>query len=145
MTSISDETHQRITDLCAQGDAAAGDGDFEQALKHFKAALALIPEPTRDHQQNTWVRAAIGDMYFQLERFEDCREHFREAVHSPGGLGNPFIHLRLGQSALELGDETRAADELARAFMGGGEELFEGDDAKYLEFIQSRLNPPQDA
>ena len=89
------------------------------------------------------MRAAIGDMYFQLERFEDCREHFREAVHSPGGLGNPFIHLRLGQSALELGDEARAADELARAFMGGGEELFEGDDAKYLEFIQSRLQPPR--
>ncbi|MBN8229968.1 hypothetical protein JYK02_20860 [Corallococcus macrosporus] len=145
MPSISDETHQRITDLCAEGDAAASEEDFEQALKHFKAALALIPDPTRDHPQNTWVRAAIGDMYFQLERFEDCFKHFVEAVHSPDGLGNPFIHLRLGQSALELGDEARAADELARAFMGGGEELFEGEDAKYLEFIQSRLLPPEDA
>ncbi|RKH57051.1 tetratricopeptide repeat protein [Corallococcus aberystwythensis] len=144
MTSISDETHQRITNLCAEGDTAAGEDDFEQALKHFQAALALIPEPTRDHQQNTWVRAAIGDMYFQLERFEDCREHFVEAVYSPGGLGNPFIHLRLGQCALELGDEARAADELTRAYMGGGEEIFESEDAKYLEFIQPRLLPPQE-
>jgi tetratricopeptide (TPR) repeat protein len=143
MTEISDQVHQRITDLCEEGDAAAGEGDLERALKQFKAALALIPQPTHLHPQNTWVRAAIGDMYFQLERFEDCREHFREAVRSPDGLGNPFIHLRLGQSALELGDEARAADELARAYMGAGEEIFDNDDRKYLEFIQARLRPSE--
>jgi hypothetical protein len=55
-------------------------------------------------------------------------------------FGNPFIHLRLGQAQLELGNEERAADELMRAFMGGGHEIFESDDQKYLDFLRTRAD-----
>ena len=48
----------------------------------------------------------------------------KDAMHCPGTIGNPWVHLLLGRCPLELDDE-RAADELARAYMGGGRALFD--------------------
>lgn len=59
-------------------------------------------------------------------------------MHCPGAIGNPFIHLRLGQAQLELGNTDRAADELMRAYMGGGLEIFAMEDERYLDFLASR-------
>jgi hypothetical protein len=56
-------------------------------------------------------------------------------------IGNPFLHLRLGQCQFELGNFDRAADELTRAHVGAGAEIFEGAD-KYFTFLKTRLNPP---
>jgi hypothetical protein len=63
-------------------------------------------------------------------------------MHGPDALGNPFLHLRLGQCRFELGDLDRAADELARAYMADGEDVFDGEDPKYLAFLKTRLQPP---
>jgi hypothetical protein len=41
---------------------------------------------------------------------------------------------------LELGDHDRAADELMRAYMGGGPDIFDEDDPKYLAFLRTRAD-----
>ncbi|MBZ4421217.1 tol-pal system YbgF family protein [Myxococcus sp. RHSTA-1-4] len=145
VSELSDEQHEKISQLCAQGDDLAEAEKYEAALQKYRQALALIPAPVHQYAAATWVFTAIGDMYFHLGDFAEARKAMRDAVRSPDGLGNPFVHLRLGQSEFELGDKKRAADELARAYMGGGEEVFEGDDEKYLQFIKSQLLPEQDA
>ena len=89
-----------------------------------------------------WLVSSIGNCLFQRGQYDRARDAFSNAVTCPGGLGNPFIHLRLGQTQLELGAETRAADELARAFMGGGAEVFEREDPKYLAFLKTKLQAP---
>ncbi|AEI67422.1 hypothetical protein MYMAC_003828 [Corallococcus macrosporus DSM 14697] len=135
----------RVEALCEQGNALADLEDHAGALGRFEQALALLPEPQDSHPSTLWVCVAIGDMLFLLERYPEAREFLRRAVALPDGLGNPFIHLRLGQCAFELGDKRRAGDELARAFMGAGDEIFDGEDAKYLQFVRSILLPAQDA
>jgi len=145
VSELTDQQHEKISELCAQGDELAEEEKYEAALKKYRQALTLIPEPVHQHAAATWVVTAIGDMYFHLGDFTQARKAMREAVQCPDGLGNPFVHLRLGQSEFELGDMKRAKDELARAYMGGGEEVFEGDDEKYLQFIKSQLLPEQDA
>jgi len=62
-------------------------------------------------------------------------------MRCPDAIGNPFLHLRLGQCQFELGELDRAADELARAYMGAGAKIFEGGD-KYFSFLKTRLEPP---
>jgi hypothetical protein len=64
------------------------------------------------------------------------------AMHCPNAIGNPFLHLRLGQCRFELGDTDRAADELARALLIESPKLFEGEDPKYLQFVKGRLKEP---
>jgi hypothetical protein len=85
-----------------------------------------------------------GDRRRQLfgRRLVAGRESLSLAMHCPDAIGNPFLHLRLGQCQYELGNLDQAADELARAYMGGGEEIFEEDEREYFTFLKTRLKPP---
>lgn len=55
------------------------------------------------------------------------------------GGGNPYIHLRLGQLYFEEGSFDESADELTRAYMGGGLGILLEDDPKYLEFLETKI------
>jgi tetratricopeptide (TPR) repeat protein len=128
--------------LSPRGDLLAKRLQFEKAIGAYQEAWKLLPEPAEDWSAATWILAAIGDAQFEAEKFEEALQTFAHAMRCPEAIGNPFLHLRLGQISFELGDRDRAADELARAYMGGGEELFASDDPSYLEFLKTRLRPP---
>jgi hypothetical protein len=88
-----------------------------------------------------WILAAIGDVNFLTGDFAAGRDNLSLAMHCPGGIGNPFLHLRLGQCQFELGNLDRSKDELSRAYMGGGKEVFKGAE-KYFNFLKTQLQPP---
>ena len=136
---LSDELHARITALCDKGNELTEEGDFEKAIDPFRSALELIPKPIENWEAATYVLAALGDCYFMLEDFETAHYFFARAMYCPGAIGTPFMHLRLGEIQYELGNQDRAKDELARAYMGGGREIFEGEDPKYFQFIRQFL------
>jgi hypothetical protein len=50
------------------------------------------------------------------------------------------IHVQI--TNLSVGNVERAADELARAYMGGGKEMFSEDHPKYFAFLKTVLKPP---
>ncbi len=140
--SLGDSIHQQIEDLCSLGDSQVEQGNLKIALKSYHDALHLLPEPVEDWEAATWIYTAIGDLYFQARQFSDAIEALKAAVRCPGGLGNPFIHLRLGESHYELGHEDLAADELTRAYMGAGRDIFAAEDPKYIDFLATRIKPP---
>ena len=65
---------------------------------------------------------------------------FLRAVQCVDGSGNPYIHLRVRQTQLELGNHEGAKENLARAYMAGGPELSGREDAKYLEFLRQHMD-----
>ncbi len=142
MQQLSDLTHQEITAHCEAGDALMDDDDLEGAIECYEDALALVPEPKTDWEAATWIFTAIGDCAFQLGNFLTAKDALQQAIVCPDGLGNSFIHLRLGQAQFELGNMEKSADELARAYMGAGTEIFDDEDPKYWAFVQTRLHPP---
>lgn len=139
---IPDHVDAEIKELCAEGDVFVEMREFTDAFKNYMAALELVPEPKESYQATTWILAALGDLYFLTKNFAQAAQALGDAMHCPGAIGNPFLHLRLGQVHLELGNETRAADELCRAYMGAGKEIFERDDAKYFTFLKTKIAPP---
>jgi len=139
---ISEHAYVQIRELCAEGDVLVEMEEFADAFKNYMAALELVPEPRESHEATTWILAALGDLYFLTGSYGQAAQAFADAMHCPGAIGNPFLHLRLGQVHFELGDEARAADELARAYMGAGRQIFEEDDAKYFDFLKTRIEPP---
>jgi tetratricopeptide (TPR) repeat protein len=141
---LDDATHARITSLSERGNALAESGDLDGALQAYRQALAIVPAPVHEWEAATWILAALGDVLFQQGKYSEARDSLKEAIRCPGAIGNPFVHLRLGQAHYELGEHERAKDELARAYMGGGDELFEGEDRKYKVFIQEILRPRED-
>src|SRR5688572_10726504 len=131
MNELDDELHERIKQLCAHGDAAAERSEFGMAIKQYEAAWDLLPEPRTQWDAATWILAAIGDAHYCSGEFEQGRDALLTAMHCPNAVGNPFLHLRLGQCQFELGFKIIAGDELTRAYMGGGSDIFRDADPKY--------------
>jgi hypothetical protein len=144
MAELADEVHAAIKVLCAKGDELADQDDLVAALDQYWRAWDLLPEPRTNWNAATWILAAIGEANFFGEDYIAGRDNLSLAMHCPSAIGNPFLHLRLGQCEFELGNLDRAADELARAYMGDGAEIFEEEDDKYFEFLKTRLLPPPD-
>lgn len=142
MSVLTDDLHQRITKLCQEGDDCVNSDDYQAGLKKYHLAWSLLPEPKEDWEAATWVLSAIGDAHVFSTDFKSAVSAFTNALRCPDGLGNAFVHLRLGECYFELGDSRKAYDEFTRAYMGGGEEIFEDEDPKYLECVKSVLKPP---
>jgi tetratricopeptide (TPR) repeat protein len=133
-------THERIKVLCAKGDQLAEARKFEDAIAQYNEAWALVPDPKNDWNASTWILAAIADAAFLGEYKTSALEALQYAMTCPGAIGNPFLHLRYGQVLFDRGETDHAADELMRAYMGAGEEIFATEDARYLDFLKTRAN-----
>ncbi len=148
METLDDALYDQITALCKQGDDLFETGRLDEALERYNQAWALLPDPKHQWEAATWILTAIGDANYTKGDYQMARNALTGAMHCPDAIGNPFIHLRLGECQFELGDLDRAADELMRAYMGAGPEIFEGDDPKYLRFLSTRAKdievPPGD-
>ena len=130
---------EQIDRLCQLGQKDEDEKKFDRAIDKYLEALDLIPEPITDWDALTWILTAIGDIYFLLKDYPKSRQFLQDAMHCPNAIGNPFIHLRLGQVQYELEDFERAKDEFARALILGGSEIFEEEDPKYLQWIRPFL------
>jgi tetratricopeptide (TPR) repeat protein len=139
---MDDRTFERITELTSKGNELAGLGQYHAAKELFFDALDLIPEPKTQWEATTWILASIGDIWFFLKNYEKAGYAFSDAIRCPGGLGNSFIHLRLGQIAFEVHEKSRALNELTRAYMGGGRDAFAREDPKYFALLEANLKPP---
>ncbi|NBF01962.1 tetratricopeptide repeat protein [Pseudomonas sp. Fl5BN2] len=135
---LPDSLHEQLQALCANGDKLAEAERYSEALVHYQAAWKLLPEPQNDWEAATWVLAAIADALFLSGQFQEARATLEYAMTCPDALGNPFLHLRLGQVLFETGNDDQAADQLMRAYMGAGEEIFAHDDPRYLQFLATR-------
>ena len=133
------DIHNKITALSNEGDALSQEGCFQKATEKFKEALALLPEPLHQWEASTWLLTAIGDNYFLQENYGLAYQALLDTMRCPDALGNPFIHLRLGQVCFELEKTEQAVDELMRAYMGEGIKIFEGEDSKYYELIRGYI------
>jgi hypothetical protein len=101
---MDDARRARIAELCSVGDLLAEQKDLPAALMKFREALAIIPRPVELYDEATRVLTAIGDACFHLGLFSESRHALHGAMRSAGGRGVPFLHMRLGQCELELGN-----------------------------------------
>ncbi|MFZ6776522.1 hypothetical protein ACO0LD_06780 [Undibacterium sp. Ji83W] len=137
---LPDGIYTQIVELCKSGDALVKESEYLFAKEKYVSALRLVPEKHQDWEAATWIYVAIGDVNLKLDDKEKALKCFINAVQCPKGLGNPYIHLRLGQLYFEQNYFEKAADELTRAYMGAGIEIFMEDDPKYLEFLETKIN-----
>jgi tetratricopeptide (TPR) repeat protein len=136
---LPDELYATVKRLCGKGDSLAESGQFEDAIATYNDAWELIPDPRNKWGASTWILAAIGDAAFLGGFKQSAVKALRYALHCPGGLENPFIHLRFGQVLFDQGEHDDAADELARAYMGAGKDIFAKQDRRYLDFLAGRM------
>jgi tetratricopeptide (TPR) repeat protein len=144
LKSLPKKLHAAITRLCGEGDELTEEGNDAAAYAKYSAAWELVPDDKENWEASTWILGAVGELQFRNRKFDKALNSYLRAVQCPNGLGNPYIHLRIGQAQYELGNVEVAADNLARAYMGGGQDIFQGADPKYFAFLKARLEPPPD-
>ena len=90
-----------IDALAQQGNDRMDEEDYLGAVELFDRAWDLLPEPKTQWPQATWLLASIGDAHVLRGDFETAHAALTTCMHCPEALGNPFIHLRLGQAQFE--------------------------------------------
>ena len=114
-------------------------GNYKNALYLYQKAIDLIPEPKKSWNESWVFFYGISEMYFQNENYDKAIFYLKECIQCPFAIGNPHVHLRIGQVRYELGNFDKAEDELMRAFMGGGREIFINEDEKYFSLIKKHI------
>jgi tetratricopeptide (TPR) repeat protein len=138
---LAPETFTEIDRLANEGQRRLAEGDPDAAFEAFFTALSLLPEPHTVWNASGWLLVAMGTTAIRAGAFEDALEPLRDAMQCPGTVGNPWVHLLFGQVRFELGDE-QAADDLTRAYKGGGRAIFEGLHPKYFALVEESLPAP---
>ena len=139
---VSEQLQSESDELAEEGNKYFDNNEYDKALEIWKRALDLIPEPKKRISETVWFLTSIGDIYFLQGKYEEAFDNFEDARNnlSGEGINNPFILLRLGQSAFELEKKELATENLLRAYMLEGKEIFEEDDKKYFEFLKSNVD-----
>lgn len=136
---LNDEIVAKVTELCELGDDDVEAGRYEESIGKYREALALVPHPVHMWAVSTWILGAIAEAHYLGGELTLARDAINEAFRCEGAIGNAFLHLRLGQIELGLGNRGRALDELIRAYTRAGEEVFAGEDPKYLALVKAAL------
>jgi hypothetical protein len=135
------DTFAAIKKLADEGERRMLAGEFRGAFDLLIEALNMLPDPREQWNAAGWLLVALGENAVRSGSFQAAEAPLTDAMYCPGTIGNPWVHLRCGQMRYELGQMDRAADELARAYMGGGREIFDGLDPKYFALIERVLEP----
>ncbi|GKS92247.1 tetratricopeptide repeat protein [Acidovorax sp. SUPP2539] len=134
---LPDDIYEQVTALAEKANEALESDRPSAAIEPLQRALDLLPAPQHEWEAWTWLNGSLGEAYFNLSDFKMARISFLDAMSGPGGEGNPYLLLRVGQSAFELGETAQAKQMLAQAHMQEGDELFSDEDPKYLAFLRS--------
>jgi len=134
MAELNQKTHKAVIKLCKKGDKLSAKQKYAKAQLYYTRALDLIPEPIWQWSATNWIVVAQMDAAFLNNDIEISRKLLNELTQADENIGNPFFHLRNGQTYFLEGNEDRAVDELIRAYALEGPDML-GEDRKYLEFL----------
>lgn len=138
MKILDHQVQRQVDDLTEQGNSFSTEGHYLDAARCYCQALALFPDSLERRPEIVHLLTSIGDSLFHIGRYKKAIEALSDAIRC-GGLGDSLIHLRLGQSQYEIGNQDKAADELTRAYMAEGEIIFEKEPAHYFDFLKTKI------
>ncbi|HJN77244.1 MAG TPA: hypothetical protein QGF58_25185 [Myxococcota bacterium] len=113
----------------------------KEAHGAFLGVLELVPKPLGRWNAVGWALVALGHVHVIQGSWTTARQVLSDAMWSPGVFGNPWAHRLKGQVHLALSERDRAIDDLARAYMGAGREVFKGAGPECMALLEQVLEP----
>jgi len=76
---------------------------------------------------------------FSKKNYKQALSLINDCLNFDKGINDARLYLRKGQCLFELKDFKNSADSLTRAYMIEGNDIFEKEDIKYLEFLKTKV------
>ena len=128
-----------ISEISRKAKSFSIKGKFASAKEEYMRGLSLLKEPVHSSEYASMLFSGIGELYYLQHKWDEALVYFKESIQSEGGLGDPYLHFRLGQIRYEKGEMDKAQDELMRAYMGSGDIIFTDEDPKYYDLIKKHI------
>tara|TARA_R110002051_G_scaffold13808_1_gene45541 strand:+ start:3368 stop:3937 length:570 start_codon:yes stop_codon:yes gene_type:complete len=112
----------------------------DELLKIYES----LSDDQKRRREGRFIIICIGEICFAERMIEEAFENFNFALKFKDTIGNPFIHLRMGQLNYLVQNKDKTLDELSRALIMGGEEVYEHEDPRFLEMVKNVLKEPND-
>lgn len=132
---LPDDVHAEVTRLFQEGANYEDLNAPDAAVECHTKALELLPTPRTQWEAATLLYTALADALGALDRWADAYEALQLALQSPGGRGNGYVWLRLGDAHKAEGRDPQALEAYTSAYMLEGDELFE-DSPEELAWLQ---------
>ncbi len=132
---LDDALSLKLNNLSEMGNLLMDNGSYDNAINSFSDALALLPLPTQQWEAGTWLYTAIGEAYYFKHDYENAKNNLYDALNCADSTDSAFTYLRLEQSLYELGDLACAKENLLKAYMLEGNEIFDDEEEKYFNLL----------
>lgn len=136
---LSDVLYEKITNYCNSGDTLYDNGEYYDAIKKYKKAFELLPEPKEEWEATTWICSALADAFAEVGETEKSLQYALLANKCPNGLMNPYVQLQVGMSFFDIGNIEKAREYFLRAYMLEGEDIFSDVPPEHFALIQDLI------
>lgn len=136
---LPETLYTQIEAFSEQGNDMMDADDPAAALIAWRKAYGLLPEPRSQWEAALWLQASMAEAHYLLGDFAATCDAMRDALNTPGGNENPYVHYMLGKALLRLEDE-KAVDALMAAYKLDGTEIFDSDDEEGADTLQILQN-----
>lgn len=130
-----------------RGDDFMRAGKPDDAFAEYSATWPLARQ-SLDEKALVWVLFSIANAALRAGDFEEALSALAGAYNGLNEktgivLGNPLFHLLVGLARAGLEPESDGSrDDFARALIGGGPEMFSGEDPRHLSNLFQVMEPP---
>lgn len=132
--------------LLAAGDELMRAGRPADAHDAYQSAWNDGGWDLGDPDRQVWLLLAAANANLRAEDPHGAWEAggvlFRDFREDGPVVGNPLFHLVVGLAAVELDNRDAAVDNLARALICGGPDMFTGEDPAHLDHLKQIMRPP---
>jgi tetratricopeptide (TPR) repeat protein len=134
---IEDKTATKIESLCIKAEQMIDADRLADAQKLLFEAYELVPEFKEEWEESTYILVSLGDTFLWQGNFAKALDAYEDALKCPTGDTDPYIAMRRGQCFFETNQKDLAQMALKSALQTAGQELFDGEDPKYLALAKS--------
>ncbi len=139
MAKLDDALYSRILEMTKIAEGKQTVGACKDAARIYLEALEMLPKPIEQWEAATWLSGRAADALFLDRQYAAALDELRRTLRLPDAVSNPFIWLRHGQSLYEQGNMAESQQSLLKAYMLGGEDVFEDEHPKYLNAIKNLI------
>ncbi|ROL67785.1 hypothetical protein BLX41_21025 [Pseudomonas protegens] len=134
LSVMNKKLEELIVSTVEKGNELHDNKSYEDALKEYCKAWALLPEPKLEWEIASWIAACMYSAYFDMATFAKAKEWAEIALKTRGSDIDTAPLIDLGMVCFELKSLDESYNYFDSAYNYGKARSFKDRPKKYLDF-----------